>query len=157
MEIKIVNNSLEYWENIRNLRNNPKVKSGFIQQAEIRKAEHINYMYENGSNFIVAINEYGEFLGYAGVLEDDIRVCVEPKWQKQGVGRKLIESLIERWPDAIAKVKITNTASFNLFKSMGFRPVFYLMQKEPKQPLDWNEYTNYDRAQVKELGNASRN
>ena len=37
----------EYWEFVRNLRNDPKVKDGFIKNKFITKKEQIKYMNKN--------------------------------------------------------------------------------------------------------------
>ena len=67
--------------------------------------------------------------GFAGSLDNDIRVCVHPDYQGKGIGKVLITELMERFPDSFAKVKIENEASRNLFESCGFQIKYWLMEK----------------------------
>lgn len=120
----------EVFENIRNLRNDPRVKSGFIEQCYIEEDEHKEFMLKNFKNFIVACAN-DNFAGYAGVINNDIRVCVHPDYQGIGVGKKLINELTLRYPHAKAVIKVDNLASQKLFESCGFgrKEEFYLYKK----------------------------
>ena len=52
--MELVQNKPEYWEFIRNLRNHPDVKGGFIQQEDIEKESHKQYMLDMACSFIYA-------------------------------------------------------------------------------------------------------
>ena len=68
--------------------------------------------------------------GYVGVIDDDIRVCTHPDFQKLGVGKFMISEMMNIVPSAYAKVKIDNDASKNLFKSLGFEETFIIFTKK---------------------------
>jgi GNAT superfamily N-acetyltransferase len=68
-------------------------------------------------------------VGYIGVIDDDIRICVHPAFQKRGVGKFMIEEGMKIWPSAEGKVKLGNEASMNLFKSCGFKEAYVIFKK----------------------------
>ena len=49
---KFVKNDKKYWEFIRQLRNHPDVKKGFIEQEHIDRFDHTLYMQRLGSHFL---------------------------------------------------------------------------------------------------------
>ena len=63
-------------------------------------------------------------------LMDDIRVATHPDFQGKGVGKFMIESLMEAHPLSFAKVKIDNEASLGLFESCGFKRKYYILERE---------------------------
>ena len=109
----------KYWEFVRNLRNDDRVKSGFIQSSHISKKSHITYMKKNFLNYKIALYKKKP-AGYVGVIDKDIRVCTDPIFQGKGVGKFMINNAIKLWEDSIAKVKKNNKASLNLFNACGF-------------------------------------
>tara|TARA_R100000458_G_C8269805_1_gene244551 strand:- start:1411 stop:1794 length:384 start_codon:yes stop_codon:yes gene_type:complete len=119
----------KYWENVRNLRNMDGVKQGFIQQSEITFEQQKIYMKKNSNFFYICVDK-GEFLGYVGVIEDDIRVATHPEHQKKGVATFMINEVMKIHPNAFAKVSITNEASLRLFKSCGFKKKYYILEKK---------------------------
>ena len=126
--MKFVQNEEEYWEFIRQLRNDRRVKGGFVQQEHIAKQEHAGFMQEHGDNFYICL--LGEQpAGYAGIIGKDIRVATHPDFQNKGVGKFMINSLMKRHPEAFAKVKIDNEASLRLFESCGFKKKYYILEK----------------------------
>tara|TARA_R100000152_G_C6779761_1_gene211724 strand:- start:3581 stop:3964 length:384 start_codon:yes stop_codon:yes gene_type:complete len=126
--IEVVDNELKYWDFIRTLRNDPRVQGGFIEFVHITYEQQYKYMKEYNDNYVVALCD-GEPAGYAGSIENDIRVCVHPDFQKRGVGEALIESLMERFPNSYARVKIENSASKSLFEKCGFSEKYWIMEK----------------------------
>lgn len=118
----------EYWEFIRELRNNPAVQDGFIQKVSITKEQQSAYMTKYAEHFRVCLID-GVPAGYVGVIEDDIRICTHPDFQKLGVGKFMLEMIMEEYPTAYGKVKVENEASKNLFKSLGFRETFIIFTK----------------------------
>lgn len=111
--------SKEYWEFVRNLRLDVRVTSGFLSTKHIGQRQQIEYMKRYSDFYRIAL-VHGEPAGYVGVVENDIRVCTHPDYQGRGVGKFLIKSVTEIWPEAEAKVKIGNSASSRLFLSCGF-------------------------------------
>jgi GNAT superfamily N-acetyltransferase len=99
--ITIVDNDSKYWDFIRTLRNDPRVREGFVKLSHITHEQQNEYMEKYNENYLIALIE-GQPAGYAGSIENDIRVCVHPDFQKRGVGEALIESLI---PKLICKSK----------------------------------------------------
>lgn len=131
MKIELVNCSDEFWEFIRNLRNDKRVYSGFINNEFITVEMQRLYMLKNNKNYRIALVN-GEPAGYVGVIKNDIRICTHPDFQGKGVGKFLLNNCIKIWPNATAKIKINNTASINLFKSCGFIEEFILMKNSKK-------------------------
>ena len=129
MQLRFVKNDSEYWEFIRNLRNDERVKSGFIQHGHIEPESHINYMMSHGDNFFICLVNNTP-AGFARVLDDDIGVCTHPDFQKKGVGKFMITELMKIHPNAAAKIKLTNEASIKLFESCGFEKRFYLLERK---------------------------
>ena len=69
-------------------------------------------------------------VGYIGVIEDDIRICTHPDYQKRGIGRFMLEEANKIWPNAHAKIKESNLASKKLFESAGFEVQFVIMKRK---------------------------
>jgi len=126
--VKVVNNDPKYYDFIRLLRSDPRVQDGFIEVVNITKNQQDKYMRKHRSKYIVALYN-DEPAGFAGSLDNDIRVCVHPDYQGKGVGKVLITELMERFPDSFAKVKIENEASRKLFESCGFQIKYWLMER----------------------------
>ena len=126
--VEVVNNGPEYHDFIRILRSDSRVQDGFIEVVNITKEQQDKYMKKYNDNYIVALYD-GEPAGFAGSIEDDIRVCVHPDFHKKGIGKALIQELMVRFPSSFAKVKIENEASRALFESCGFEIKYWLMEK----------------------------
>lgn len=129
MVIEVISNNEAWWENIRILRNDERVKRGFINQENITPEAHKNYMTLFGSKYMVALVD-GKFAGYVGSIDGDIRVCVDPQFQGKGVGVRLIEAIMEKFPNSYAKVKIDNGSSKRLFDKCGFKVKYVIMEKD---------------------------
>jgi len=118
----------EYWEFVRLLRSNELVQDGFIEQVQITEAQQVGYMTNNAQFYRVCLVD-GNPAGFIGVIDDDIRVCTHPDYQKKGVGKFMVEAIMKEFPTALAKIKITNEASLKLFESCGFTKHFYLLKQ----------------------------
>ena len=125
---ELVKCNQEHWEFIRLLRSNPAVQDGFIDQVTITKEQQVLYMTTHSQQYRVCLVD-GEPAGFVGVLEDDIRVCTDPSFQKKGVGKFMIQEIMKEFPTAFAKVKVENEASLKLFESCGFTKQFYILKK----------------------------
>jgi len=124
----LVKNNYIYWEFIRNLRNLDGVREGFIEQDIIDPKNHQEYMKKYSDCFYIClIDEIPA--GYVGIIEDDIRVATHPNFQGQGVGKFMINQIMNINPNAYAKVKIDNQASLRLFKACGFEKKYFLLEK----------------------------
>lgn len=129
MVVEIVDNDPKYYEFIRLLRNDPRVQSGFIQSSNITTEQQIEYMKKHGECYIIALLD-GEPVGYAGSIDRDIRVCVKPEAHGKGIAVHLINSLMTKFPDSYAKIKIDNEASKQMFTKCGFKTKFIIMERE---------------------------
>ena len=127
--MELVKNSYVYWEFIRNLRNMDGVRQGFVQQEIISQEAHEQFMKEN-SNFFWICLDNSVAIGYTGIINDDIRVATDPSHQGRGVGKFMINEIMKTNPNSIAKVKIENEASLNLFESCGFKKMYYILEKK---------------------------
>ena len=126
--LELVNCGKQYWEFVRVLRMDKRVLDGFIEKVEITPEQQIAYMTKYSDSFRIALLD-NEPVGYFGVIEDDIRVCVHPDHQKKGIGKFLVNSCFEIWPNALAKIKITNQSSQKLFESCGYVREYFLYKK----------------------------
>lgn len=129
--MEIVECSLEYWEFIRALRNDPRVQDGFIEHTFITEEMQNTYMKEYSNCYRVALLN-DQPAGYVGVIENDIRICTHPDFQGKGIGKFMLNKCHEIWPNATAKIKLTNTASLRLFESCGFMKKYYILSREEK-------------------------
>lgn len=130
MALTIVPLESKYLEFVRNLRNDPRVKQGFISQDEISLEAHNEYMSKYASNYFICLLDT-EPVGYFGIIDGDIRIATLPEKMNSGVAKFMVDYIVEKFPAAIAKVKVSNTASRNLFEKCGFT-VEYLIYARSK-------------------------
>lgn len=124
--LRIVENEPQYYEFIRELRNDERVKEGFIQQGNITPVQQIEYMKTHEKEYWVCLIA-GKPCGFVGVIEGDIRVATHPDFQKKGIASFMIEFIKEKFGNkAFAKVKINNEASKSLFLKAGFKEAFII-------------------------------
>jgi GNAT superfamily N-acetyltransferase len=126
--VELVKCSEKYWEFVRNLRMDERVVDGFIQKVFISKADQIKYMSKYNDNYYIAL--FKEMpVGFAGVIDDDIRICTHPDHQNKGFGKFMLQQIKDLFPNAFGKVKINNESSKNLFESCGFKPTYIIYTK----------------------------
>ena len=124
----LIKNTSDYWDFILELRNDPRVKRGFIQQEEISRQDHSMYMQAFGDNFYICLDK-GHPIGYIGVINSDIRVATHPDYQGKGVAKFMVNGIVKTHPNAFAKVKIENQASLKLFESCGFEKKYFILEQ----------------------------
>jgi len=124
----LVKNNSNYWDFILNLRNDPRVKKGFVQQKTISRQDHSVYMQSFGDSFYICLDN-DKPIGYIGVISNDIRVATHPDYQGKGVAKFMVCEIMKEHPNAFAKVKMDNEASLRLFESCGFKRKFYILEK----------------------------
>ena len=133
--MELVKCNKEYWEFVRNLRNDRRVIDGFIESTYITPEMQTNYMNKHSECYRIALvqtNVGGKLTtspaGFIGVIEDDIRICTHPEFQNKGIGKFMLKEIMKIFPTAYGKVKINNEASLNLFKSVGFEEKFIIFK-----------------------------
>lgn len=126
--MELVDCTKKYWEFVRNLRNDERVKDSFIKTTYITEDMQEAYMTVHYKYYKIALIDNAP-VGYIGVIDDEIRICVHPAFQKRGVGKFMVKEGMKIWPSASAKIKITNEASIKLFKSCGFTEKYLILTK----------------------------
>ena len=121
MVMKLVKNDPKYYEFIRSLRTHYDNSNGFAEIVSINQSQQREYMRKHGSCYFICLNNLNKPVGWVGVVDNDIRVCVSHAEKKQGIGSFMINELSKTHPNAKAKVLVSNSASVALFKSCGFQ------------------------------------
>lgn len=119
--MELVNNEEKYYEFIRELRTHEDNTAGFLEQVDITPEQQVAYMANHSDEYYIAL-EGDVPVGWVGSVEDDIRICTHPDHKGKGVGKFMLNALMEIHPTAHAKVLWENVASQNLFLSCGFMP-----------------------------------
>ena len=127
--MKLVRNQGIYWDFIRDLRDHPEVKGGFISQKDISDKEHYRFMEKHELNYYVCLVDDNP-AGFVGVISGDIRVATHPDYQGMGVGKFMINELMKIYPKSYAKIKLNNKASIRLFETCGFKKKYYILERE---------------------------
>jgi RimJ/RimL family protein N-acetyltransferase len=130
LKLKLVKCTSDYWEFVRELRNDNSVQDGFIEKVTITPEQQNKYMNRYQDNYFICL--YDELpIGYVGVIDNDIRICTLPKYQGKGVASFMLSEIIKIFPKAYGKVKIDNVASRGLFKKVGFTEAFVIFTQDP--------------------------
>ena len=114
MGLELVPNKEGYYEFIRNLRNDDRVRDGFIQQEHISLEEQVAYMQVHESDYFICLNDETP-VGYIGVIDGDIRLCTSPDHQGQGIGTFMLTEIVKIFPYATGRIKRENVASIQAF------------------------------------------
>ncbi len=122
----------EHYEPIRRMRLHPSNRAGFLDQGSFSEADQQLYMEAHAASYIVCLSE-GEPVGYAGVVENDIRICTNPEFKKRGIGAKMLREIVRRFPDAKAKILRDNVGSQALFERCGV-PFILIDRPSPSRP-----------------------
>lgn len=127
MQFVNVGDCLDYWQFIRNLRNNPKCLDGFVNRTPITKQAQIKYMQQHCQDYYICLMN-GDPVGFIGSIDNDIRVATLPEAQGLGVASFMIKQLIKIYPNRYAKMKIQNERSIKLFQKAGFKRKYYIYE-----------------------------
>ena len=127
IKIVPVKNNKKYHEFIRCLRNHKKVRRGFIHQGYITKRQQAQYMKKHSEDYYVCLIN-GVPAGYVGVVNSDIRVATDPRFQRQGLGLFMIKKIMRKRKRLKAKIKIDKTASIRLLEKEGFKLKYYIYE-----------------------------
>lgn len=118
-----------YFDFILKLRNDPRIRNGFIQQADISEVNHKIYMSENSKNYYVCMLNQKP-IGYIGVIENDIRLAVSLEHNGFGAGEFMVKKILLIYPNAVAKIKVGNQASLRLFEKCGFEKKYFILEQD---------------------------
>ena len=127
--LEFVKNKKQYFEFIRNLRNDSRVQDGFIESSHITEEQQIEYMKTYKNNFYVCLSDDIP-VGYIRQIDGDIGVCTHPDYWGRGIGSFMINELMKLHPECYARVKLDNIASVKAFEKVGFKKKYYLMEKD---------------------------
>lgn len=130
-KLEFVANAPEYYEFIRQLRNDDRVQGGFIERVCITPEQQLAYMAKHADCYYVCLCN-ARPAGYIGAIDGDIRIATHPDFQGVGVGLFMVQELVKRHPGCIARVKHGNSASLRLFKRAGFTETFVILQSPPQ-------------------------
>lgn len=119
----------EEWDFILYLRNTQN--QGFINQNQISKEEHYEFMKQHYKDYYIVgfADDYDsrdggvvwiKYIGFIGVVNNDIRFAIDPEYQGKGYGTILLSFIKEKYPIAIGKVKHDNIASQKAFIKAGY-------------------------------------
>jgi hypothetical protein len=111
----------KYYDFVRNLRMNPKVTSSFREEANITEEDQKEYMKKHGKNYYVCLLQNVP-IGYVGVVDDDIRMCVDPAFFGLGAGSFMFSFLKTNYPSCMTQlqyIKKHNTTSQHLLTKFG--------------------------------------
>jgi len=130
--------SKKEWDYILRLRNDEDYRSNFYDQHIITKKEHYDYLKKQNSNpnFHNWIIEYAKKdAGYIRILDNDISIIIDKKYQDRGIGSQALE-LIEskakklRIKKLIGRIMITNKNSKKIFEKNGYKLLMYWLEKD---------------------------
>ena len=138
MEIKLREVCKEDWDYILQLRNS-FFKDDFLEQQKVlTKKEHYEYMEKQkaNTNFYQWVSFDGEKnVGYIRLLEDDVSIIVDQKFQNKGIGTIML-ALMEKEAKKIGLKKIkalvrkNNFSSEKIFLKNNYKLKILMFEKE---------------------------
>ena len=138
MKIKLREVIEKDWDYVLGLRNQFYANSFYVQTKPISNDEHYEYMNKQKSNpnFHQWIATDGKNdVGYIRILDQDINIMVEKKFQTKGIGTVML-NLVEKEARGLgikklkAKVLIGNDSSKKIFEKNNYKLKIYLFEKE---------------------------
>lgn len=119
--MELVNCTPEYWDFVRNLRNDERNQEGFFTHSSITEEQQEKFMKKNSGNYMVCLLDKTP-VGYVGVLGgDEITYCTHPDYKKRGVGTFMVEEFSKKFPRMTAEVKPENLSSRRVFQKLGWK------------------------------------
>ena len=128
------------WNFILNLRNEFYTNSFYEQKKLIQKTEHYEYMSKQTTNpnfhqWIAIQSKNPSPIGYIRILDQDVNIMVEKKFQTKGIGTVML-NLVEKEARRLgikklkAKVLIGNDSSKKIFEKNNYKLKMYSFEKE---------------------------
>lgn len=119
-DLKLIKATEEHSEFMRRLRTHEDNIKGFVEQVHITPEQQLKYMKKYKDCYYIATTKNGHPVGWVGVVDSDIRLCTDPEFKGNGVGKFMLSEIIKIFPTATAKVFLQNIASIRTFISCGF-------------------------------------
>lgn len=94
MVIKQVLTDEALGEFIRKLRTHKELKKSFISSLDITSEQQKQYMLKNGHNFYVCLNNDNIPMGFVGVVDNDLKIAVDPEFRDIGVGTFMLKYIL---------------------------------------------------------------
>lgn len=119
--VKLIDNQEKYWNFILQLRNENRFV--FKNTEIITKEEHKSFMEKYGTSYKICLLkvDFEEVpVGFIGVVDGDIRLCVDSTYQRMGIGEFMLREILKDGKDYSTMIKVENEASLKLFKKCGF-------------------------------------
>jgi len=130
--LSIVNNSPDYWEFIRSLRNDKQARENSMNHHIITFDEHANYMKKFQDRYYVCI-ENNKPIGYVGRNPQGyISIAVLSEARGKGIAKYMLQYLRQKLKEnnLQAIVSLTNERSIRLFETCGFVKKYYIFEGE---------------------------
>lgn len=127
---KMVKNKPQYWEFIRELRNDDVLRANSMNHHLISPEEHAAFMQTYQDQFYVCVED-GTPIGYVGTnAQDYISIALVTEARGKGVGKYMLQYLRKEMSarKMRAIVNITNEASLRLFEACGFVKKYYIFE-----------------------------
>ena len=128
------------WDFILNLRNEFYIDSFYEQKKPIEKMDHYKYMNKQITNpnfhqWVAIESKNGFYVGYIRILDYDINIMVDKKFQNKGVGTIMLKLVEEKAKNLglkklEARVLSKNKISLKLFEKNNFKMKMNLIEKE---------------------------
>jgi ribosomal protein S18 acetylase RimI-like enzyme len=72
-------------------------------------------MSKYGSNYYVFCLENDVPIGFIGVVDNDLRIAIDPDYKTKGVGSKMLIFILKKYPTLDIKVRKTNISGQQFF------------------------------------------
>lgn len=123
--LKMVKNEKKYWKFILKIRN--ENKKFFQNTKKIKYQEHCNFMKNNGEKYKICLLK-NKPVGFIGCINGDIRICVDKKNQKMGIGKFMMEKFLNKKRKYKTLIRCENIASLKLFEKFGFSHKYIILE-----------------------------
>ena len=128
----MVKNKPEYWEFIRQLRNDDIMRANSLNSHIIEPEEHHAYMSLHNDKYYICLDEDVPVGYVARNAQDYISVAVISQARGKGIGKYMLQYFgdLMRTQKLRAVVSLTNPASLKLFESCGFVKKYYVFERD---------------------------